>query len=210
MRCICRRGNTLPPILVDPKQRFHCFNCTALAGGIQERHNALQNVLVTAIQMDGGNLINVVTPTINYQGRINGIVNVLTPDISLELQEGGVMKKIAVDVTVINQSCPTHINKTISEVTEWKERLKLDHYRLADDMDGVELIPFVVTTTGILGKMAENFISRLNSLTGSDVFNSKLRRSIAFVVYKNNSKAIKSFNDHVYNRSINRLNSIRR
>ena len=95
-------------------------------------------------------------------------------------------------------------------MTEWKERLKMDHYRLADDMDGVELIPFVVTTTGILGKMAENFISRLNSLTESDVFNSKLRRSIAFVVYKNNSMAIKSFIDHVYNRSINRLNRIRR
>lgn len=114
---------------------------------------------------------------------------------------------MAVDVTVVNQSCPSHANKSISEVTDWKERMKMEHYRMADDMNDVELIPFVVTTTGVLGKMAEAFIQRINSLTDSVVFNSKLRKSISFVVYKNNCRAIKSFLDIVFKRS-SRINFI--
>ena len=65
-----------------------------------------------------------------------------------------------IDVSIVNQSCKSNCNKSIETVLRAREVLKENHYNQVTDPFGFDrLVPFVLSTSGVLGEKAKIFFN---------------------------------------------------
>jgi hypothetical protein len=197
--CLCRAA----PRVKDPQNKYHSLSCQQ--GNKIQRHDDIAKTLEKVVLHYGGqNVTSVAVPKMIGVNRQSNVLSTFKGDLALSITlMDGHIGNFNIDVSIVNQSCKSNCNKSIEAVLRAREVLKENHYNQVTDHFGFDrLVPFVLSTSGVLGEKAkifltETLIPRLDP-SGEIGFVRKLMRSIAFTLY--NHICLETLS---YNRCIN-------
>ena len=146
IRCSCSNAADLPPLLYAPQNKYHCMDCYLLNGGRHKRHDAVRNAVIELIKTYAGNTIGMIWPTPCYFAT--------APNKQTQT--------IAIDFIIVNQSGTTYSHLDTATFLANRGQCKIDKYRRANIPEGVSFVPFVISTSGVLGVRANALLNQLN------------------------------------------------
>jgi hypothetical protein len=135
-----------------------------MGGYIMDRHNAVRDLLFEACHKVGRTEIEPglrpVLPGEEYRLKSANTDPEARSDLRVDALFGG-LQPTFIDVRVTYRDSATHKGLLVQQVVLAEEQAKMREYKERVQREGGDFVPFVTTTTGILGKQAHTLLRHL-------------------------------------------------